>query len=502
MGKQKESVSIQAAWYFVGRAMAVVVSVLVPVILVRIFSKEDFGVYRQAMLLYFFLSHILQFGIRHSLFYFLPCYPENQHRYVVNTLLCFLCLGFLNLVLLSYFSRPIARVFNAAQLQPLLPFIGVYVLMMLVATPFETVLIIRSKAKTAAVTAFTTELARGACMIILVTIFGTLFWGVIALLIYASFRCAIYVSYVVKVYGITIDKENWATFRAQVHYAAPMGFAGLIGNTSKRLGQFVVSALFGPIEFAIYSAGRFQVPFVNTFFQSVGEAVLPRMVEHLRANDREELLKLWHKLLQRMCFVGIGSFFLFQLLAYDLITLVFTEQYASSVPVFRVVIVLLLANMLSYGLILRSLGHTRDILAANIFAFAAAVILTYPLARYFGVVGAAMSSVTVFCANAGFQLVVSAKRLKLRFRNLFPIGVMLKLTLIAGTLSLALFVCQEMISLGDHLAHKILRLGASTATFLAFYLYLCHKTQAMSVLQEEAFQRVVSGIRAGLRRAT
>lgn len=489
--QRTKSLSSQAAWNFLGRAASFGMLVLIPIVLVRIFSKNDFGIYRQVLLIYFFIERILQFGVRHSLFYFLAHDPENRHRYVLNAVVVFLGLGILSLIALWIFKNMLGNFFDAPALKTLLPWVGVYILMMLVSSPFETILILESRAEGASVVAFLTQVFRGVCTIALVLVFGTVFWGLMGLILYSTIRCVAYIIYVAKNYGLSLNKDNVTMFRKQIAYAAPMGMSTLIGTIAKRLDQFIVSMFFGPSVFAIYAIGCIQIPLVNTFFHSVGEVVMPKMVEHLKANRKDEFLALWHKLIIKMSFVGIGSFFLFQAIAYDLITLVYTDKFASSVPVFRIILVLVLSNMICYGLILRSLGDTRKILIANIIAFFIAVISTYPLVKYFGLIGAATSMVLVFNANVISQLIFSARQLKISFFQLFQLRAMMKFVLIAGGLSVVLFLCQYFVDYDNHPVYKCLRILSSTAIFGILYACLCHQTRAINILENQVFRKIL-----------
>lgn len=477
-------------WYFSGRASSVCITFLVSIVLVRIFSKNDFGIYRQALLIYFLLERILQFGIRHSLFYFLAHDRKKQARYVMNTVVIFVALGLLNLIALWIFKDVVASFLNSPELEPLIPLVGVYVFMMLVAGPFETILIVESKAEGASVVAFLTETIRGVCTIGLVLIFGTLFWGLMGLIAYSSIRCAAYIFYVAKTYGTGLNKDNLITFRKQFVYSAPIGVSGLVGTTSKRLEQFVVSAFFSPSIFATYAIGCTQIPLVNTLFLTVGEVVMPRMVEHLKADEKKDFLALWHRLIIKLSFVGIGSFFLLQVVANDLIILIYTHNFASSVPVFRITLLLILSNMIRYGLVLRSLGYTRDVLIANLIAFVTAATLIYPMVRHFGIIGAAVAAVLVFNANALSQLFFSARRLKIKFVHLFPLALMFRFVCIGGSIFVALYLLQE------RLPTKVVRIVFSTSLFLAFYILLCYKTNSFNIFQEELIRKLVIKLKA------
>jgi len=70
--QENKSISNQALWYLCGQAGAYIFAILVPVVLSRIFSRDDYGIYGQFLMIFFFLEHILQFGFKSSLSYFLP----------------------------------------------------------------------------------------------------------------------------------------------------------------------------------------------------------------------------------------------------------------------------------------------------------------------------------------------------------------------------------------------------------------------------------------------
>ncbi len=186
----------------------------------------------------------------------------------------------------------------------------------------------------------------------------------------------------------------------------------------------------------------------------------------------------------------MGSFFLLQIVANDLIVLIYTDGFASSVPVFRITLLLILSNMIRYGLVLRSLGYTRDILVANLIAFFTAVTLIYPMVRYFGIIGAAVAAVSVFNANALSQLIFSARRLEIKFIKLFPLVTLFKFTCIGSSIFIILYFLQGIIQV------KLVRIVFSTSLFSAFYVLLCYKTKTFNIFHEELFRGLVIKLNA------
>ena len=83
-----------------GRIMAFVVTFFIPVVLVRLFTPNEFGTYKQVFLVYGTLFGISQLGMSESLFYFLPKDPQKAGRYVLNAIVGVLAAGLLFLGIL------------------------------------------------------------------------------------------------------------------------------------------------------------------------------------------------------------------------------------------------------------------------------------------------------------------------------------------------------------------------------------------------------------------
>ncbi|MBC8146715.1 MAG: oligosaccharide flippase family protein [Bacteroidetes bacterium] len=457
-----------------------------PIILVRIFTKNDYGNYALILLIYLFFWRILRFGLNQSLFYFIPKYNQGKKYFITNTYLFFLFVGSLALLLLFVYKDTISGFFNAPDISSLLPFCGIHILFMLISCPFESILIIESKAEKAAIVALLSEITRGLSVIIFVIIYKTVAGAMAGLLCFSFLRFLSYSIFILKYSGIRLDKRNTKYFKEQMQYSLPMGYSGILGSIGKRLDKIILSVFFTPEIFAIYTVGNFKIPFVGMFFQSIGEVILPRCVEYLQGNKIKEFLQLWNKTIVRLSFVGIGAFFLLQVIAYDLITMLFTEQYASSVPVFRIILFLIFGQMIAYATVLKGLGRTKDILKSNVYAFIFSIPTTYGFVKYFGLPGAAISAVLIFYVNAFSQLFFSIKKLERKFVDVFPVYTILRMLII----SVVIFFI--LINIQHYFEYLILKICMSSCIFIIVYSYFCYKTKTFNVFQEDIFKKIAS----------
>src|SRR4029079_2730328 len=69
---RKDSTTKAALMLTIGRTIGFAVAFVIPMILARRFSQEDFGTYRQLFLIYGALFGLAQVGMAESLYYFLP----------------------------------------------------------------------------------------------------------------------------------------------------------------------------------------------------------------------------------------------------------------------------------------------------------------------------------------------------------------------------------------------------------------------------------------------
>src|SRR4029079_16226994 len=124
-----------------GRIAGFVAAFITPLILVRIFDLDTFGTYKQWFLLYITLLTITQIGMSESLLYFLPKADGAAGGYVMNSMLFLAGAGAVAAVMLVINAQAIARWMNNPSLEPLIPLLGWYLLLMQASIGLETVMI-------------------------------------------------------------------------------------------------------------------------------------------------------------------------------------------------------------------------------------------------------------------------------------------------------------------------------------------------------------------------
>jgi O-antigen/teichoic acid export membrane protein len=499
MSKQlTQSLSFQASIYALGKIGSFVISFFIPVLLVRIFTKMEYGTYAQFMLIYLFLVHILRFGFETSLFYHIPRYPNIRAFLVSNIYILYTILGVLCFFVLYFFRENIAGLLNSPILIELIPYCGFFIFFSLISFAFESLLIIQKHAKLAALLSFSSEVLRGLLIITFALIYRTIEGVALSLVIFSFIRFTAFTVYVQFQWGFSFKRSNWNYFKSQLKYSYPLGLSSLLSNISNRVDKFAISSFFTPEMYAIYSAGNFKVPFISQIFVSIGEVVLPRAVMYIKQNNIPELVNLWNRYVTRLSFISIGVFFLIQVLGTDLITLIYTENYINSVPIFKIITAIILFRMLGFGTLLKAKGQTKDIFSANTITFILSLPTVYFLVKYFGTYGAASSVVIMYGLNAITQLYLSIKCFNLKLTRDYPIFIQMKLVLIGILLSILILKTQ------DYIPFKIVRMTISSIVYSISYLYLAKLFKIFDISQEGMVKHLVhkfiSPIKAKIKR--
>ena len=89
-------------------------------------------------------------------------------------------------------------------------------------------------------------------------------------------------------------------------------------------------------EFAIYSQGCFDLPLIAMLYESVGAVMIPRMSRLQHEGKEREMLLMSANATQKLAFFYFPIFCFMQIVAFEFITTLFTNNYAASVPIFRV----------------------------------------------------------------------------------------------------------------------------------------------------------------------
>lgn len=374
-----------------GRALGAVAAMMIPIVLVRLLDQAEFGSYKQLFLVFATLYGIAQFGMAESLFYFLPADPARGGRYVANAVIASVATGAACLLLLAAAGGPLAAALGNPALGPLLPLLGLFLLLMLAAAAFEIVLTVRKRHAAASIAYAASDWGRALLLIAPLALLGSLEALLVGAIVSASLRLIVTLRYLHHEYGPELAPDA-ALLARQAAYALPFGAAVLVEVAHANLHSFVVATRVDAATFAIYAVGCLQIPLVEFLMTSTGNVMMVRMGE-AGAGDRRERLAIWHDATRRLALLLLPLATFLWLAAPELVVVLFTADYAASVPVFRAWTIGIVAAALLTDAALRVHAATRTLLLMNLARLGLVIALIGWALGAHGLVGAALVTV-------------------------------------------------------------------------------------------------------------
>jgi len=449
--KQKtHSLTEQGVWLLAARVIGFAFSLILPLLLVRRLSQHEFGLYKQAFLLIVTAASMLPLGFGMSAFYFLPREtPEKRRQIIFNILLFNLIVG--GAACLALFAAPqmLGALFQNPEMTKLAPLIGGVIFFWLFSSFLETVAVANQEPRVSTAFIISSQVTKTALLFSAAVIFGTIESLIYAALIQTVLQTAILFGYLKSRFPHFWTAFDWQTLKTQAIYALPFGFAGLLWTMQTDLHNYFVSHRFSAEEFAVYAIGCFELPLIGMLSEAVSSVMIPRMSELESRNDRREMINLSVRAMERLALAYFPIFIFLMITAEPFISTLFTATYLSSVPVFRINLLLLPFYIITLDAIVRSYKDLgRFLLVFRIFVFFAMVAALWFGINNFDLQGMIAIVVAVSLIEKTVLSIRVGQKLGVKLADLPMLGRVCKIaaaSAFAGILTFVVyFLCKDM----------------------------------------------------------
>jgi O-antigen/teichoic acid export membrane protein len=392
-------------------------TIISPVILVRLLTVAQFGRYREFLLYAAVLQTVSGFSISASLLYFIPAEPHCRWRVLRQTAILLAGTSVLVVALMVAIDRALGGRLVGQFLLPLgaftlfagnLDFWDYY----WVATDRAGLVFVYSSVRLGARVAVATVTAA------LTHDVEAIIWALVALEAVRMAGAAIVWLRVEKSGAEPALKEPWS---AQLRYCLPSGVAGVLSFLTRNLGGLVVANSLGPVPFAAYAVGRSGSPIVTTLRTSVSNIVLPEMVRRGRGSA-DASLALWRRATVVNAIVLFPLAVLLLRYAKPLIAIVFGAKYLAAAIVLRLFALVMVRECFDFAPALRALNRTRPLVESNLLSLLACALLLALLVPRAGLGGAMTAVALAGFVDAGWLAYRTLGAYHLTLRALLPWG--------------------------------------------------------------------------------
>ncbi|MEW6755689.1 MAG: oligosaccharide flippase family protein, partial [Candidatus Latescibacterota bacterium] len=278
-----------------------------------------------------------------------------------------------------------------------------------------------------------------------------------------------------------------AGVRAYLGYAAPIWLSDSVGTLSRYVDRAVVLHYFSWATFAAYQLGALEVP-VSLLLAAVATVLVPEVSALYHEGQQERIGALWHQAVGRLALVVLPLFFFLFTFADSLAVALYTERYAESGWVLRILVVALPVRCAVYNPLLIGTGKPRWALWGSLADLALNALLSVGLvhllregAPAWAFLAPAVATVLATYAQVAGLICLIARHLGWRLALVLPWRRLLR---IAGLCALAAAVA---LAASGWVAVGVARLGLGGIAFaasLGLLLWRCpqERSQVRSVL--------------------
>ncbi|HQZ82043.1 MAG TPA: oligosaccharide flippase family protein [Pyrinomonadaceae bacterium] len=390
----------QSFWLLTAKLVGFAFSFCVPLVVVRYLSQDEVGHYRAAFLVIANAIIVLPLGVSMSAYYFLARESEERRSSCVLNILAFnFVIGGIAALFFFLYPQSIGSIFQSDEITRLAPVIGAVIWIWIFSSFLETVAIANQETRVATVFIITAQFTKALFMCTAAFAFATVEAFLYAAIIQGAIQTLLLAWYLTSRFPGFWRKFDFTFLKEQLVYAVPFGIAGTLWLAQTEIHSWFAGHRFSPADFAVYAYGCFEIPLIAMLAESVTAVLIPRMNVLHGDNDRDEMIRLKARAMQKLSFVYFPAYVFLLITANTFITTLFTQKYAASAGVFVVNITLLPFSILITDPIVRSYKELgRVFLLTRLFIVAALVSCLYFMLDEIsmtGMIGLAVGAVVI-----------------------------------------------------------------------------------------------------------
>lgn len=393
------------------RIVTICTSLIQTMILSRIMSLTEYGVYSQLLIVVSIVTTFSNLGLNNAINYFYNRYEKkNEKEKYINVIFCLtIVAGLIGAILIFIFRNAIASYYKSPIIIGLIIYIVLRPMLANIISLYQSLYISVGKAKVIAIRNFLISFAQTIC----VPLSFYLLKDITAMLVVQVSLDIIQLIYFrldfsKKEININPFKFDKSIIKEILRYAIPMGLALMMGTLFKESDKLVIAKLMDTESLAIYTNMSKQLPF-EFIALSFTAVVTPVIVKFYYNNDKKSVIKIWSNYME---FGYISTWILCAgaiVCSRELLLFLYSDKYIAGLNIFIIYLVVEMFRYTCFGMILSATGHTKYILNSSIIALIANIIFNIIFYRIFGIIGPAIASLLCVIIMNCTQLLLSCK---------------------------------------------------------------------------------------------
>ena len=417
-------------------------NLFLPIILVRLLTPEDIGIYK---IFFLHLSAIpflvLAGGPIHSVFFWVGREQEERERSLNATLVLTLLLSALVLLLGFPFREEISSHFDVP-----LKYVSILLISGFLSAPaghFTESTIAMGKSALGSLIDTLYELCKAGGIIFVAWKFRSLdalfyYFGTILLL---KFILTNILNRQINKISLKTDREH---LEKVFFYCLPISLSGCLGFFVDKIDLLLLSSHLDNTSFAFYSMGCLVVPPLYLLEMSVQKVLIPKLSKSYVTHDWNLASESFRNAIRDVAFLIIPSIFGLIVFATPIVRMLYTDQYLDSVPYLQIFAFTYLLLMLPHDSVARATGRTKWILKIYILITPISLLGAFLAAKFYGAKGVLIVTILIKFIPKFLGLKLSKELMHWNWKDMFPIRQLLIYGGICSALSVACLLCRDL----------------------------------------------------------
>jgi O-antigen/teichoic acid export membrane protein len=239
-------------------------------------------------------------------------------------------------------------------------------------------------------------------------------------------------------------------------YAIPFGLTGILWIAQNDIHNYFVGYQFSSADFAIYAYGCFEVPLIAMLSESVTSVLIPRMNALQLAGDRDEMIRLTARAMQKLAFFYFPIYVFLLITAKTFIITLFTHKYEASASIFVINLTLLPFSILITDPVVRSFKELgRLFLLTRMLVLTALVAVLYFGLGRFSMTGMITAAVSAIILEKLIAETMVIRKLGLGLQHVGLLGPVIKTSfasIAAGSVTYLVYLnmVDRLVYMGEH----------------------------------------------------
>lgn len=412
--------------------IAAVTNLLLPIVLVRLLSPSDIGLYK----IFFLYSQALLFiimsgGPLYSVYYWIGKKTDSA-AYLQQSWLLTNIIGLLTLII----GIPLVILFPDFAKLPITSLILLLVASISISPSAFYGELITSQGRQLAGTIFNTtfEVIKAILFIVVAFIYRNIeaiFWTYALLFLFKN----IYGLHLGNKIGMVSYKIDAGKMKDVVKYCFPISLAGTLSFFVDKVDMLLLSSRISTEDFAYYSMGCLIIPPLILLDMAVQKVLLPKLSSAYDGKNTVKVINDFTKAQSDIAILIIPAVFGLILFAAPTVEILFTTQYNASIPFLKVFALGYLAYIFPHDLVPRASGKTMWILKIYIIITPITLAAVYLMVDIYGAIGALATAIAFKFLPKLFGLLYSCQVMNWRFKDIFPYRHFIVYLLLSSLLS-------------------------------------------------------------------